>query len=54
MQERLDASEQRLSQSLSKAEALPSVEAELADRMAALSQVQTFHSSFVEVPWSRD
>ncbi|XP_041471473.1 liprin-alpha-1-like isoform X3 [Lytechinus variegatus] len=40
MQERLDASEQRLSQSLSKAEALPSVEAELADRMAALSQAE--------------
>lgn len=40
VQERLDASEQRLTQSMSKAEALPSMEAELADRMAALSQAE--------------
>ncbi|XP_071502364.1 liprin-alpha-1-like [Diadema antillarum] len=48
MQERLDSSEQRLSQSLSKAEALPSVEAELAERMAALSQAEERQGSTEE------
>lgn len=42
LQEKLELAEQKLQQSLRKAEALPVVEEELAVRMAALNQVQQF------------
>lgn len=39
LKEKLDASEQKLQQSLPKAEALPTLEAELRQRLEALSKV---------------
>jgi len=45
MKEKLDASEQKLQQSLPKAEALPTLEAELRQRLEALSKVNILLSS---------
>ncbi len=43
LQEKLELSEQKLQQYLQKAEALPNVEAELAQRLEALSQAEERH-----------
>ncbi|CAH1786824.1 unnamed protein product [Owenia fusiformis] len=48
LQEKLELSEQKLQQYLRKAEALPTVEAELVSRMEALSQAEELHGSAEE------
>ena len=48
MQEKLDTSEQKLQQSLRKAETLPTVEAQLAQRMEALTEAEQRHGSIEE------
>ena len=48
VQEKLDASEHKLQQSLRKAETLPTVEAQLAQRMEALTEAEERHGSIEE------
>ena len=48
LQEKYDTSEQKLQQSLRKAETLPSVEAQLAQRMEALTEAEERHGSIEE------
>lgn len=48
VQEKLDTSEQKLQQSLRKAETLPTVEAQLAQRMEALTEAEQRHGSIEE------
>ena len=48
LQEKLEGAESKLQQSLHKAEALPTVEAELQQRMEALSEAERRHGSIEE------